>query len=191
MGIVRFFFLADGKTGSFLETAVASSGTEPNPSGMSLKVNMRLLETESVCLDADIPGLELAPDFQDELIRLVHPVEYELTVDKQADGLLVVGRLSTRLECDCARCLKTFLLPLEIPEFSALVPLTGEDAIVVEGDFIDLTPVIREDILIALPTSPLCSRECRGLKPKAESNDVHVGESFTTSVWSALNNLKL
>ena len=41
---------------------------------MSLKVNLRLLEKESIQLDGDVPASELAPDFQDELMRLAHPV---------------------------------------------------------------------------------------------------------------------
>jgi len=161
---------------------------------MSLKVNLKHLETAPVALDDEIPGLELAPEFQDELIRLVHPVEYELTVTRQPGGLLVSGRLATRLECDCARCLRTFLLPLELPEFAALVPLEkvdGEEYSVVDGDFADLTPVVREDILIALPTSPLCSVDCRGLTSKTDARDLHLGESSSAGAWSALDNLKL
>jgi len=161
---------------------------------MSLKVNLKHLETAPVVLDDEIPGLELAPDFQDELIRLVHPVEYELTVEKQSKGLLVAGRLATRLECDCARCLKTFLFPLELAEFTALVSLEevdGEEAALIDGDFADLTPVIREDILLALPTSPLCSVDCRGLTPKTDARDLHLGDPSSASAWSALDKLKL
>jgi uncharacterized protein len=161
---------------------------------MSLKVNLKHLENGPVELDDSIPAPELAPDFQDELVRLVHPVDYELKVERQSDGLLVTGRLATRLECDCARCLKTFILPLELPEFAALIPfekVEGEEMTVIDGDFADLTPVLREDILLVLPTSPLCSLDCRGLKPKTEARDLHLGESSSASAWSALDKLKL
>ena len=75
---------------------------------MSLKVNLRLLEKESIQLDGDILGSELAPDFHDELMRLSHPVEYELTVDRQSESLLVTGSLRTHVDCECSRCLKSF-----------------------------------------------------------------------------------
>ena len=143
---------------------------------MSLKVNLRLLEKESIQLDGDILGSELAPDFHDELMRLSHPVEYELTVDRQSESLLVIGSLRTHVDY----------------EFSVLSPLEGEDALPVDGDFADLTPSLREDILLSLPTNPLCGPDCRGLKPKGQSRELQVREQAEpNSAWSALDNLKL
>jgi uncharacterized protein len=159
---------------------------------MSLKVNLRLLEKESIQLDGDILGSELAPDFHDELMRLSHPVEYELTVDRQSESLLVTGSLRTHVDCECSRCLKSFVLSVQLDEFSVLSPLEGEDALPVDGDFADLTPSLREDILLSLPTNPLCGPDCRGLKPKGQSRELQVREQAEpNSAWSALDNLKL
>lgn len=159
---------------------------------MSLKVNLRLLEKESIQLDGDILGSELAPDFHDELMRLSHPVEYELTVDRQSESLLVTGSLRTHVDCECSRCLKSFVLQVQLDEFSVLSPLEGEDALPVDGDFADLTPSVREDILLSLPTNPLCGPDCRGLKPKGQSRELQVREQAEPNkAWSALDNLKL
>jgi len=159
---------------------------------MSLKVNLRLLEKESIQLDGDILGSELARDFHDELMRLSHPVEYELTVDRQSESLLVIGSLRTHVDCECSRCLKSFVLSVQLDEFSVLSPLEGEDALPVDGDFADLTPSLREDILLSLPTNPLCGPDCRGLKPKGQSRELQVREQAEpNSAWSALDNLKL
>jgi uncharacterized protein len=159
---------------------------------MSLKVNLRLLEKESIQLDGDILGSELAPDFHDELMRLSHPVEYELTVDRQSESLLVTGSLRTHVDCECSRCLKSFVLSVRLDEFSVLSPLEGEDALPVDGDFADLTPSVREDILLSLPTNPLCGPDCRGLKPKGQSRELQVREQAEPNkAWSALDNLKL
>ena len=159
---------------------------------MSLKVNLRLLEKESIQLDGDILGSELAPDFHDELMRLSHPVEYELTVDRQSESLLVTGTLRTHVDCECSRCLKSLVLSLQVDEFSVLSPLEGEEALSVDGDFADLTPAVREDILLSLPTNPLCGPDCRGLKPKGQSRELQVREQAEpNSAWSALDNLKL
>ncbi len=159
---------------------------------MLLKVNLRLLEKESIQLDGDILGSELAPDFHDELMRLSHPVEYELTVDRQSESLLVTGSLRTHVDCECSRCLKSFVLPVQLDEFSVLSPLEGEDALPVDGDFADLTPSVREDILLSLPTNPLCGPDCRGLKPKGQSRELQVREQAEPNkAWSALDNLKL
>jgi uncharacterized metal-binding protein YceD (DUF177 family) len=159
---------------------------------MSLKVNLRLLEKESIELDGDILGSELAPDFLDELMRLSHPVEYELTVERQSDNLLVTGSLRSHVDCECSRCLKSFVLPVRVDEFSTLAPLEGEEALPVDGDFADLTPVVREDILLALPTNPLCGPDCRGLKPKGQPRELQVREQAEpNTAWNALDNLKL
>ncbi|MCX6864563.1 MAG: DUF177 domain-containing protein [Verrucomicrobia bacterium] len=155
-------------------------------------MNLRLLEKESIQLDGDILGSELAPDFHDELMRLSHPVEYELTVDRQSESLLVTGSLRTHVDCECSRCHKSFVLSLQVDEFSVLSPLEGEEALSVDGDFADLTPAVREDILLSLPTNPLCGPDCRGLKPKGQSRELQVREQAEpNSAWSALDNLKL
>ncbi len=175
-----------------INPSVASASRPADPIPMSLKVNLRLLEKESIQLDGDILGSELAPDFHDELMRLSHPVEYELTVDRQSESLLVTGSLRTHVDCECSRCLKSFVLPVQLDEFSVLSPLEGEDALPVDGDFADLTPSVREDILLSLPTNPLCGPDCRGLKPKGQSRELQVREQAEPNkAWSALDNLKL
>jgi uncharacterized protein len=165
---------------------------------MSLRVNLRLLEKGNLHLDGDIPAAELAPEFQDELMRLVHPVEYELTVQRQPDGLLVGGTLRTHVDCECARCLKPFVLPIQVDDLSRLALLEAVDGgdadevLPVDGDFADLTRVVREDILLALPTNPLCSPDCRGLAPKGVARGSHVREQAgPNTAWSALDKLKL
>ncbi len=175
-----------------INPSVASASRPADPIPMSLKVNLRLLEKESIQLDGDILGSELAPDFHDELMRLSHPVEYELTVDRQSESLLVTGSLRTHVDCECSRCLKSFVLPVQLDEFSVLSPLEGEDALPVDGDFADLTPSVREDILLSLPTNPLCGPDCRGLKPKGQSRELQVrDQAEPNKAWSALDNLKL
>ena len=175
-----------------INPSVASASRPADPIPMSLKVNLRLLEKESIQLDGDILGSELAPDFHDELMRLSHPVEYELTVDRQSESLLVTGSLRTHVDCECSRCLKSFVLPVQLDEFSVLSPLEGEDALPVDGDFAALTPSVREDILLSLPTNPLCGPDCRGLKPKGQSRELQVrDQAEPNKAWSALDNLKL
>jgi uncharacterized protein len=166
--------------------------------GMSLQVNLRLLEKGPLRLDGDIPASELAPEFHDELMQLVHPVEYDLEVERQPDGLLVTGTLRTHVDCECARCLKPFVLPVQVDDLSRLALLEAaegeetDEVLPVDGDFADLTPVVREDILLALPTNPLCSPDCRGLPSKGEVREPHVREQAgPNTAWSALDKLKL
>ena len=39
-----------------------------------------------------------------------------------------------------------------------------------EGDEIDLTPLVHEQTILALPTRPLCRETCRGLCPRCGAN---------------------
>jgi uncharacterized metal-binding protein YceD (DUF177 family) len=67
------------------------------------------------------------------------------------------------LQCRCVRCLKEFSYALEIDDWVRHLPLEGEEAAGITNDCVDLTPYVREDILLALPQHPLCEANCRGL----------------------------
>lgn len=126
-------------------------------------------------------------------MRFDQPLRYVLDVERQPDGLLITGSLGTTVACECARCLRPFRLPVELDEFTELAPLTGEEAIPIDGDFGDLTPLLREDIYLGLPANPLCSPECRGLPEKASARDSRLegSPSEGPSPWAALDQLKL
>jgi uncharacterized protein len=162
---------------------------------MPVKVNLRILgekdESESLC--GELPIEEFSGDLVDPLMKFGEPLAYELEASLQPDGVLLRGSLRTRLDCNCGRCLKAFKFPLEIDDFSALAPLSGEDAMPREGDFGDLTPFLREDIYLLLPTNPLCKPECRGLARKASTRDsrLEASKGKGPSPWAALDQLKL
>jgi uncharacterized protein len=122
-------------------------------------------------------------------------LDYDLEVQKLEEGLLVQGHLHLVLECECVRCLKPFPYHVELDNWTCHLPLEGEDGVPVVNDCVDLTPHLREDILLEFPRHPLCNPECRGLPGTS------IGESRNTSVtdkpdvgspaWAELNKLKL
>lgn len=162
---------------------------------MPVRVNLRLLdeEQESLQIDGELPVEEFGTELVDPLMRFADPLHYELSVDKQPDGILIQGSLKTRLSCQCSRCLKNFKSAIELEDFAAFVPLTGEGSVPREGDFGDLTPFLREDIYLALPTNPLCKPECRGLARKASTRDsrLEAAAGDGPTPWAALDQLKL
>ena len=164
---------------------------------MPLLLNLQLLRQKPQQLSGELPVAEFTDDFHDDLLTFTKPLQYDLAIREEGEELFIQGRLSTTLIGTCCRCLKTFALPLAIPEFAALAPLEGEEAIPVEGDFANLTPLLREDILLALPTAPLCKPDCRGLAAKAPSRDSRtrgsssLGTDTGKSPWDALEQLKL
>jgi uncharacterized protein len=108
-------------------------------------------------------------------------------------GLLVQGSLTLGLECECARCLTSYPHVINLPHWTCHIPLEGEDRADVVNDCVDLTPFIRDDILLAFPQQPLCKPECKGLlRPGKEKGHGGEGEqNLTSSAWAELNKLKL
>lgn len=162
---------------------------------MPITVNLRHLEAQNVRLEGELPVEELDIDTRDEVVQAHRPLNYDLEVQQVEDGLLLQGRLSIALDCECVRCLKPITVPLVLPHWTCHVPLQGEDAVPVANDTVDLTPLIREDILLEFPQHPLCDPGCGGLTqslggPPRKANHAHQTD-VNSSAWSELNKLKL
>ena len=146
-------------------------------------------------MKGEVPVEELDLDVHDEVIRTRQPLRYELEAQKVEDGVLVQGDLHLTLDCECVRCLKPFQYPLNLRGWACLLPLKGEDAVPVANDCVDLTPAVREDILLELPQHPLCERECGGLPKmsaaRAKSKNPAGKNETASAAWAELNKLKL
>ncbi|HOX56193.1 MAG TPA: YceD family protein [Candidatus Paceibacterota bacterium] len=162
---------------------------------MPLIVNLRHLEAHNARLRGELPVAELDIDTRDEVIRLACPLEHDLEVQKLDKGLLVQGRLRLILECQCVRCLKQFQYHLELDDWTCHLPLQGEDRVAVTNDCVDLTPSVREDILLEFPRHPLCNPGCNGLPATSISKSKRISGTGKTEVdrstWAELNKLKL
>ena len=162
---------------------------------MSLLVNLHHLDAQPLHLEGQLSAAELDIESRDEIIQIGGPLDYDLEVQKLEEGLLIQGRLSLGLKCQCVRCLKRFDYPLQLEPWTSHLPFQGEDLVQIVNDCVDLTPAIREDILLEFPQHPLCERNCSGLQ------NTPVGKSQTLSnidasgvgslAWSELNKLKL
>jgi uncharacterized protein len=162
---------------------------------MPLLANLRHLEAHNIRLEGKLPVDELDIDSRDEVIQVTNALEYDLEVQKLEDALLVQGELRLVLECQCVRCLKAFQYCLELSDWACHVPLQGEDAVSVVSDCVDLTPTVREDILLEFPRHPLCDPECSGLPRTAVGKSRNISDVGGTEkgspAWAELNKLKL
>ena len=157
---------------------------------MSLSVNLRHLEEHEISLKGELPVAEMDFGVTDELIRLEKPLRYDLKIESLHDSLLVTGSLKLVLDCECVRCLKPFAYKLELTGWALHLPLEGEDKVSIVNDCADLTPYVREDMLIEFPQHPLCKPECAGLKIKTKVYQAGVKET-KPSPWTELDKLKL
>ena len=161
---------------------------------MPLLINLRHLENQPLVLRGELPAAELELEGVDELIHVTQAVTHDLVAQLLDDGLLVQGRLHLRLECECARCLKPFVQPLDLSRWAAHLPLEGEDKVVIDNDCVDLTPFLREDIILQFPQHPLCGPGCCGLSNTPPGSDKKTSGASqkveTSSAWAELNKLK-
>jgi len=102
------------------------------------------------------------------------PVEFDLRLESVVEGVLVTGTAEVRLAGQCVRCLVD-LTDTSVVDFQELYVYPGnetgdadtEDEIRhLEGDLLDLEPVLRDSVVLDLPFQPLCRPDCLGLCPE-------------------------
>jgi uncharacterized protein len=159
---------------------------------MPVTFNVRHLEDKDLHLKGELPPQELDLEGLDEVIHARKPLEYDLQVEKMEKAILAQGSLELPLDCECVRCLKRFEHRLVMPGWAAHLPLEGEEQVTISNDVVDLTPYIREDIVLAFPQHPLCRPDCKGLENphKGSAAEAQHESQLTSSAWSELNKLK-
>jgi uncharacterized protein len=161
---------------------------------MPILVNLRHLERKNEQLEGELPVGELDVEGVDELIHVEEPLRYSVEAQKLGNNILVQGNLRLMLKCECSRCLKPFSQPLELKDWACHLPLEGDDKVPVINDCVDLTPYMREDILLEFPRHPLCKADCGGLPGKAIGKTKKTGGASQTNTissdWAELNKLK-
>lgn len=136
------------------------------------------------------------------------PLRIHLTIAREFDHIRVNGRVETSLRLGCARCLVEFRLNINSP-FTIFymraaglpqdedVELAENDLIssTYEGDEIDFTSEIAEQVILEIPFKPLCREDCRGLCPNCGTElnvaECSCGRNDSNFRFSALKDLKI
>lgn len=125
----------------------------------------------------------------------------DLRLESVSEGVLVSGSVSGPVEGECGRCLRPIgdTVDVDIQELfayenSTTDETTEEDEVGrLRGDLIDLQPSVRDAVVLALPSHPLCRDDCPGLCPEcgAHLDDVPADHSHDQidPRWAALNKL--
>src|SRR3954468_17868494 len=101
-------------------------------------------------------------------------LDLQLRMESVSEGVLVSGTVTGPLVGECGRCLRPISDTMEVPiqefyayEHSTTDETTDEDEVGrLQGDLIDLEPALRDAVVLALPTNPLCRDDCPGLCPE-------------------------
>ncbi len=150
-----------------------------------MKIHLRQIPAAGLHLEGeeDCP----LPQFDPEEARCAGLLRYALDVGISEGALWANGALTQPVELRCVRCLEAFPFNIEVKEFAVHTELTGPEVV-------DLTPFMREDILLNLPPYPHCDREggrvCPVPKELKRDDDPGVLEARPPD-WSALDKLEL
>ncbi|MBI3756584.1 MAG: DUF177 domain-containing protein [Deltaproteobacteria bacterium] len=113
--------------------------------------------------------------------RLNAPLQIDLRHLRSGDDLLFSGAIQGELVGQCGRCLEEYPLTLS-REFSVVLtphPPIGREtelsydelsASFYSGEIIDVSALVHEEALLALPIPPLCREDCKGLCSQCGAN---------------------
>lgn len=132
------------------------------------------------------------------------PIELELRLEAVMEGVLVTGSASAELVGECARCLEE-LHDTTVARFQDLfvyeekaateadVSDSDEEVRRLEGDLLDLEPLLRDSVVLALPFQPLCRDDCPGLcvecGARLADDPDHQHDEAIDPRWAALQGL--
>ncbi len=157
--------------------------------------------------------------------RATEPLSVSANLRKVSGGVLVEGQFTSRVVAECKRCLVESKLELPVSFAINLVPKSlarGEDVLdeeemaekdkgqgehggsfalehadeeVFDGKVIDLEPIVREQVLLALPMSTVCREDCQGLCVQCGQNlnekQCGCDTKFVDPRLAVLKNIKL
>jgi uncharacterized metal-binding protein YceD (DUF177 family) len=153
--------------------ARAASSDVRRPAGNPWVVDLRELGRRAGSLHEVHKTLPAPAGWRVELIGVPEGAEValRLRLESVMEGVLVSGEIDVPVTGSCARCLEPVedTLQLDVQELFAYAGSTTEatseqdEVRRVEGDFLDLEPMVRDAVVLALPLSPVCSEDCSGL----------------------------
>ncbi|HEX9713320.1 MAG TPA: DUF177 domain-containing protein [Actinomycetota bacterium] len=123
-------------------------------------------------------------------------VVIDVRLDALVEGIHVSGQVAATIHLECRRCLATFNRDLQVEVGEVFVPRpapSDDEYEVVEG-MIDLEPMIRDVLVLAMPLNPICREGCLGLCPACgvdrNAEDCGHDTARTNVRWGALESLR-
>jgi uncharacterized protein len=144
-------------------------------------------------LEAIFPGISNA------LVQVEEsPVRASLKAESVVEGVLVTGEVEASASVACARCLAEHRQSVAFDLCELFVTpasqLPAEEAYRLTGTDMDLEPMLRDAVALALPLRPLCRVDCQGLCPTC-GRDLNRGacdcqDEQPDPRWAALSGLR-
>ncbi len=145
-----------------------------------MKIRIDTILPEGLQIDCSIPIAEI--DQSDLDVRISSDITFKGSLNPFSAGIMLDGVFESEIETQCARCLNPFRLRLS-NSFKLLLTRTlpdedeENDRSLVDQvdceqvtDIIDLTAILREQLILQIPLKMVCSDECRGLCQQCGKN---------------------
>ena len=118
-------------------------------------------------------------------------IEGRFTLEAMSDHAITVkGTITAPWTGECRRCLRTIggTFSLDVEEVFDTRPVEGE-TYPLDGDRLNVEPLVRDAVLLSLPLAPLCEVACPGPEPESHP----IGSDATDEIdprWAGLGDLK-
>lgn len=151
-----------------------------------MKINVKKIPPDGLNIESEEPKGLL--DVKISFVTFKEPVHVSFFISLTGKTLLINGKLRTKADLVCSRCLKEFEQNLRNDDFTLDVDVSGQDEV-------DITDNIREEIVVLLPIKPLCKKDCKGLCPRC-GQDLNKKQCSCKPAkedirWKGLGKLKL
>lgn len=147
---------------------------------------------------------ELLVSLRSEETDFKVPATVDLSLTKLEPEFYLKGKLALQADRTCDRCAERFPARLEHAFELALThssrhaavkdEIGDAETVVFEGSEIDLAPLLKEQMLLALPYRSLCRPDCKGICQKCGKNlnqgTCGCAQEKRTSPFSVLKELK-
>jgi uncharacterized protein len=128
------------------------------------------------------------------------PVDLDLRLEAVMEGVLVTGTARAALEGECVRCLGPIHDEIEVDLQELYVyddqhhdQDEDDEVSMLSHDLLDLEPLLRTAVVLALPFQPVCTEDCPGLcvecGARLADDPRHGHEAAIDPRWAGLTGL--
>ena len=152
-----------------------------------MKVHLKQVPAEGLHLEGEEDCL--IQDLESDGVRCAGPMHYKIDIGLAEGALWANGSVKQPVELTCVACLEKFVYDIKVPAFAVHTELRGPETV-------DLSPFMREDLLLNLPPHPRCDmdglRECKSAAKQLSTGgeDRQSVEAKREHDWAALDKLK-
>ena len=151
-----------------------------------MKVHLKQIPPEGLHLEGEEDCL--IPELESDGVRCAGPMQYKIDVGVAEGSMWANGSLKQPVELSCVACLEKFIHQIKVPAFALHTELRGPETV-------DLSPFMREDLLLNLPAHPRCDREgggtCKATKVDKPAGAKQQPAAKREHDWGELDKLKL